>query len=43
MLVKDFKGIILYSYLVYYLESTEVEQYNSAVLCISDLHTVVSL
>jgi len=32
MLVRSFKGIFLYSYLVYYLETTDIEQDNSAVL-----------
>lgn len=42
MLVKAFKGIILYSYLVCYLESTNIE-HNPAVLHVSDSHMAVSL
>jgi hypothetical protein len=38
MLVRIFKRIILYSYLVYYLESTDMKQYNSVELHVSDLH-----
>lgn len=32
MVVRSFKGITLYSYLVYYLESTGIKQDNSAIL-----------
>lgn len=42
MLVRSFKGISLYGYLVYYLESTSPEQYTSTVSYAFDLHTVVS-